>query len=122
MRAEAGRFLASGAFVTIAGTIILVALMHVMPYPLSYTIVFVLSVITNIQLHSRYVFRKSLNAAGVLRAIGVQLILYFVGLSGLALFVQVFQLGPALSPLANLFLCTPINFLITRLVFHVNTN
>lgn len=118
IRGEGVRFVLSGAAVTLGGTIILVILLHFISYPFAYTIVFLMSIAANLALHSAFVFRKRLRKSNIWKAVTAQLIIFCLGLIGLGVFVEKLQLGPFFAPVANLLLCTPINFALMRFVFH----
>ena len=121
IKGDTARYLMSGAFVTIAGTLLLTLLLKFISYPLAFTVCFVMSVLANMFLHSFFVFRKSLK--GRFHFAAASLILqYFIGLGSLHLLLDIFHVPRDIAPIFNLFICTPINFIMSRMVFRHGDN
>lgn len=113
------RYIITGALVTIFGTLILTLLLFVIPYGVAYTIVFLFSVVLNIFLQSKFVFKRSIKGKLPLIILGL-IIQYIIGYIGLYILLDVMQLSKALAPTINLFICTPINFLIVRAIYYAD--
>ena len=114
------RYILSGGFTTIVGTIVLTILIYYIPYEIAYTIVFVASFIANMILQSRFVFEETLNNrfSWVLAALLLQ---YCLGLGGLYILIDIIDVHKAYAPFLNLCVCTPINYLISKTAFSINT-
>ena len=113
------RYIIVGAFVTILGTIVLTLLIYIIPYGLAYTIVFFGSVALNIILQSKFVFKRSIKGKLSLIIIGL-IIQYLIGYIGLYILLELMQLSKALAPTINLFISTPINYLIVRAIYYAD--
>ena len=111
------RYLISGLFVTVTGTVALTLLLSVLPYPAAFTIVFMASICANVFLQSKFVFRRSVRDRGKL-LLTVLLLQYLIGLGLLHLMLDILLVDRHIAPAINLLICTPINFLLSRAVFY----
>lgn len=112
------RYLIAGVFVTLAGTALLVWLVGLMPYPIAYTIVFIASVLANAFLHSRFVFRRDIKGREIL-VLSSLCVQYLIGIGGLYVLITLLGINKSYAVIINLFICTPINFIMSRTAFYL---
>lgn len=111
------RFIASGALVTGTTFVLYVLLQAVMPYPLAYTLAFVVGVAMAYALNRTFVFRVDGDRSTLVLFPLVYVVQYGVGLVVVFAWVSLLDLPTELASLAAVAVAVPITYLLSRWVF-----
>ena len=111
------KFLASGAFNTLATYILYLALLPVLPYRWSYTISYVLGIALAYLLYRYLVFGSSGGRYGPLWVALIYLFQYLLGLGLVSLWVQVMEAPAGWAPAFAIAISMPLSYALNRWVF-----
>lgn len=112
------RFLASGAFNTLASYGLYLALLQTLPYTLSYMIAFATGIILAYLLNRYFVFRVAGGRYGLILVLLIYLGQFVLGLGLVSAWVQWLNGPAAVAPLFSIALSLPVTFLLNHRVFH----
>lgn len=108
------RFILWGGINTLAGYFIYVLLLRFLPYLVSYSIAFVLSIFISYVLNSRFVFKQRLKLSKAARYPLVYAVQYLVGIVSLYLLVQILRIDKLLAPALVVLLTIPATYSLSR--------
>lgn len=111
------KFMASGAFNTLATYALYVVLLSFLPYRWSYTIAYASGIGLAYVLYRYYVFGRSGGRYGPLWVALIYLLQYLVGLALVSLWVQVFGAPELWAPIFAVAVSMPLTFVLNRWVF-----
>ena len=108
------RFIFWGGVNTLSGYLIYALLLRFLPYLLSYTVAFIISIFVSYFLNSKFVFNQSLKLSKAIKYPLVYLVQYLIGTASLYLLVQILRVSKLLAPLLVVALTIPVTFLLSR--------
>lgn len=108
------RFIFWGGINTLAGYLIYVLLLRFLPYLVSYSIAFVLSIFISYFLNSRFVFKQELKLGKAVKYPLVYLAQYLLGTVSLYLLVQIFKVNKLLAPALVVLVTIPVTYFLSR--------
>jgi putative flippase GtrA len=112
------RFLVAGGLNTGLTYLIYLALLYLMSYVWAYTVTFVIGIAVGYLLNAKWVYRKEVKVGAATAYCFVYLGNYFLGVSLLYIFVELFEISMTLAPIGVVSLSVPIMYFLTRkLVF-----
>lgn len=117
LRTSFVRFLASGAFNTLASYLVYLALLQALPYRLSYTIAYASGILLAYVLNRYFVFRTTGGRYGPILVLLIYLGQFVLGLGLVSAWVQWLNGPAALAPLFSIALSLPLTFILNRKVF-----
>jgi putative flippase GtrA len=115
--APAVRFLASGAFNTLATWLVYLALLRWLPYWAAYTAAYALGIVLAYGLNRWFVFRRPGGRLGPLLVAAIYIGQYFAGMVLVALWIRALGGPQAVAPLFAVAITLPATYLLNRLVF-----
>jgi putative flippase GtrA len=115
--AELGRFLAVGAFNTLATYLIYAGLSEFLPYKIAFTISFVLGIVISWQLNARYTFNTSVTGNNLIRYAAIYISTWLVSIFVLGALVETVGIHHLLAPLIIVAVITPANFVLAKFIF-----
>lgn len=111
------RFLASGAFNTLATYGVYVVLLNVLSYRWSYTVSYLLGIALAYVLSRYFVFGQSGGRYGIFWVGLIYALQYGVGLALVNLWVEVFRAPAVFAPVFAVAISMPLTYVLSRLVF-----
>lgn len=111
------RFIASGAFNTLATYILYLALLPVLPYRWSYTISYAGGIVLAYLLYRHFVFGRSGSRYAPVWVTLIHLFQYALGLGLVILWVQVLGAPAVWAPVFAAAIVTPLSYSLNRWVF-----
>ncbi len=117
LRTSFFRFLASGAFNTLASYGVYLVLLQIWPYWISYTIAFASGIVLAYLLNRYFVFRASGGRYGPVLVLLIYIGQFVLGLVLVSAWVQWIGGPVALAPLFSVALSLPLTFILNRKVF-----
>lgn len=115
LRRQFVRFLQVGVTNTVGTYMLYLALIFFLPYPIAYSITFVVGVLFSAWLNARFSFTTDLTGHTLIRFIIVYAISFTLSIQLLIFCVEVINIAPTIAPLLVLAVFTPINFLGSKL-------
>jgi putative flippase GtrA len=116
------RFLFWGGVNTLSGYLIYAFLLRFVPYLLSYTVAFVISVFVSYFLNSKFVFNQELRLSKAIKYPLVYLAQYLIGTISLYLLVQILRVNKLLAPLFVVVLTIPATYYLSRRIVRGKTD
>jgi putative flippase GtrA len=110
------RFLVSGAANTLLTYAVYIVLLQFLPYAAAYTISYIVGIAINYAFNVFWVFEVKPKMRSAAAWPVIFLMQYLVGISLLALLVNVLRVDAWLAPLAVLVVTVPISYLLSRLI------
>lgn len=110
------RFIFWGGINTLAGYLIYALLLLFLPYLVSYSIAYVLSIFISYFLNAKFVFNQELRLSKAIKYPLVYVTQYLVGIIGLYLLVQVLRVNKLLAPALVVLITIPATFFLSRRV------
>jgi putative flippase GtrA len=108
------RFIFWGGVNTLSGYLIYAFLLLVLPYLLSYTVAFIISIFISYLLNSKFVFNQPLKLSKAVKYPAVYLAQYLIGTTSLYLLVQILRVNKLLAPVFVIVLTIPVTYLLSR--------
>jgi putative flippase GtrA len=108
------RFIFWGGVNTLSGYVIYAFLLLVLPYLLSYTVAFIISIYLSYFLNSKFVFNQELRLSKALKYPLVYLAQYVIGAISLYLLVEILRVNKLIAPLLVVVLTIPITYYLSR--------
>lgn len=108
------RFIFWGGINTLAGYLIYAFLLRFLPYLVSYSIAFIVSIFISYLLNSKLVFKQELKLSKAVRYPLVYLTQYLFGLVSLYLLVQILSVNELLAPALVVLLTIPVTYFLSR--------
>jgi putative flippase GtrA len=116
------KFIASGAFNTLATYVLYLALLPFLPYRWAYTVSYAAGIVLAYLLYRYFVFGSSGGRYGPFWVAAIYLFQYLLGLSLLTLWVQVLDAPPLWAPAFAIAISTPLSYALNRWVFRRDKN
>jgi putative flippase GtrA len=113
----AARFVAGGAFNTLATWLVYLVLLQWTHYSVAYTCAYALGIVLAYGLNRYLVFRRAGGRLGPLLVAAIYIGQYFAGIALVALWIRGLGGPEAFAPLFAVAVTLPITFLLNRLVF-----
>jgi putative flippase GtrA len=110
------RFIFWGGVNTLAGYLIYASLLLFLPYLISYSIAFLVSVFISYFLNSKFVFSSELKLSKAIQFPLVYVVQYLLGTICLYLLVQILRVNQLLAPAVIVVLTLPLTFALSRRV------
>lgn len=111
------KFIASGAFNTLATYLLYLALLPLLPYRWSYTISYIAGIALAYVLYRYVVFGGSGGRYGPLWVALIYLLQYLLGLALVSFWVQILEGPPVWAPAFAVAVATPLSYILNRSVF-----
>ncbi len=108
------RFIFWGGVNTLSGYLIYAFLLLFLPYLLSYTAAFIISIFISYFLNSKFVFNQELKLSKAVKYPLVYLVQYLIGTISLCVLVQVLRVNKLLAPILVVVLTIPATFFLSR--------
>jgi putative flippase GtrA len=116
MAKEWVRYLLVAATNTVSTYVLFVLLLNWLPYPLSYSLVYVGGIFLAYTLNSYFVFYQPLSWRKALQYPLVYVVQYLIGLGVISFLVEGLHVDPRLGALLNVVITLPITFVLSRLI------
>jgi putative flippase GtrA len=116
------RFIFWGGVNTLSGYLIYAFLLLFLPYLLSYTVAFIVSIFTSYFLNSRFVFNQELRLSKAIKYPLVYLAQYLIGTISLYLLVQILRVNKLLAPAFVVVLTIPLTFYLSGRIVRGKTD
>lgn len=113
---EFKRFLAAGAFNTVAGYAVYLAFTLLLDYRLAYTASYLIGIIVSYWINTTFVFRSTWNWKRLAAFPSVYLLQYTLGLGLIWLFVDQLDISEKIAPLLAVPVTVPLTFLASRFI------
>lgn len=113
---EFKRFLAAGAFNTIAGYAMYLAFNLVLDYRLAYTAAYLIGILVSYWINTTFVFRSAWSWKRLAAFPSVYLLQYVLGLALIWLFVNQLDISEKIAPLLAVPVTVPLTFLASRFI------
>ncbi len=117
---EFKRFLAAGAFNTIAGYAMYLAFHLVLDYRLAYTASYLIGIPVSYWINTKFVFRSTWSWKRLAAFPSVYLMQYVLGLALIWLFVDHLDIPEKIAPLLAVPVTVPLTFLASRFIIKGN--
>ena len=111
------RFLVAGVFNTALTYVVYVMLLHVVSYPVAFTLAYVAGILVSYALSARFVFRRQASWRSFLRFPFVYLAQYLAGLLLVSLLVEWLAVPAWIAPIVALLVTIPLTYVLSRAVF-----
>ena len=108
------RFIFWGGINTLSGYLIYAFLLLFLPYLVSYTVAFIISIFISYLLNSKFVFNQALRLSKAIKYPLVYLTQYLIGTISLYLMVQILRVNKLLAPVFVVVLTIPVTFFLSR--------
>lgn len=113
---EFKRFLAAGAFNTLAGYAMYLAFNLVLDYRLAYTASYLIGIMVSYWINTTFVFRSAWSWKRLAAFPSVYLLQYTLGLALIWLFVNQLDISEKIAPLLAVPVTVPLTFLASRFI------
>jgi len=114
MNQEWLRFAGVGLFNTVAGYVLYLLLLRFLPYPVSFALTYAAGIFISYGLHSRFVFRRSLEWNKAIRYPAVYGVQYVLGALLLWAAVELLAVDPRIAAILAVASTVPVVFLMSR--------
>jgi putative flippase GtrA len=115
------RFIFWGGVNTLSGYVIYAFLLLVLPYLLSYTVAFIISIYLSYFLNSKFVFNQELRLSKAIKYPLVYLAQYVIGTISLYLLVEILRVNKLIAPVFVVVLTIPITYYLSRRIVRGKT-
>jgi putative flippase GtrA len=108
------RFVFWGGINTLAGYLTYALLLRFLPYLISYSIAFIVSIFFSYFLNSKLVFKQELKLSKAVKYPLVYLTQYLLGIVSLYLLVQILSVNKLVAPALVVVMTIPVTYLLSR--------
>lgn len=114
---SAARFVAGGAFNTLATWLVYLVLLQWVHYAVAYTCAYAIGIVLAYALNRYVVFRRAGGRLGPVLVAAIYIGQYFAGMALVALWIRGLGGAPAFAPLFAVAVTLPLTYVLNRLVF-----
>lgn len=118
---ETIRYVLAGFFNTALTYLIYLFFLMFMTYSLSYTLAYILGILTSYLINTVFVFRVNLSWRKLLQYPFIYLVQFFINSFVLSTVVTLFGVDEKIGPIFVLFVSVPISYLLTKLLLNRKT-
>jgi putative flippase GtrA len=115
-------FIFWGGINTLASYLIYATLLLFFPYPISYSIAYILGIFISYFLNSKFVFKQELRLSKAARYPLVYVTQYLLGLASLYLLVHVLRVNKLVAPALIVLLTIPVTYFLSRRILRGKMN
>jgi putative flippase GtrA len=110
------RFIIVGGVNTLLSYVIYVSFLLFLPYPVAYTLAYIIAIFISYYLNTKFVFKRKARLSKALQFPLVYLAQYLVGFGSLYILVEILSVSEFIAPVLVVMITIPVTFILSRLI------